>query len=414
MIKDDCHYEIALSYAHKDEQIASLLGAELENVFADHFFKDTLHPEQLASAAVFAEKLEHIFSESSYAVILYSENYSAGKFTPVELKAILNKNKSSDSPRFFIINLDDTSTALQSIDGLTYIPLKTNEGNIEQQIREIVHKRIKRYMLKKSLEDRSFEYRMSIHTLFAGGNSPLWNPNCDWTTLTPQFLRPQSRLLKDGCTWDELWEYVRNDFDMVKNELKMLRDCRLSLCLNCHLSIAYKLGHLYGDLDMNTPRSLVLTSGKALVTDGFDFSNKHDSSASAPEFTITVSDTNCPESTEIACAISITARPVSGIRDCVSTSLTDAGIHYKKLFLIECNKSISSTDELELTANKLHQQLLDLRQKEGANTVHLFLRTPAALAFVLGGKSIFPGQVRLYEYDTGKDRYFPSLDRGES
>lgn len=51
-------YEIALSYAHKDEEIAEMIQVELENIFADSFFMDELHPEELAAAVEFKKQLQ--------------------------------------------------------------------------------------------------------------------------------------------------------------------------------------------------------------------------------------------------------------------------------------------------------------------------------------------------------------------
>ncbi|MCI9078193.1 MAG: hypothetical protein HFH68_04605 [Lachnospiraceae bacterium] len=54
MIKEN--YEVALSYAHKDEEIAKIIKKEFKDIFDGCFFMDILKQEELASAEVFEEE----------------------------------------------------------------------------------------------------------------------------------------------------------------------------------------------------------------------------------------------------------------------------------------------------------------------------------------------------------------------
>ena len=56
----DKKYEIALSYAHLDWEIANMIGKQLDFIFSDSFFMDEYRPEELANADVFEEKLKDI------------------------------------------------------------------------------------------------------------------------------------------------------------------------------------------------------------------------------------------------------------------------------------------------------------------------------------------------------------------
>ena len=141
MKKTTYKYELALSYAHKDEPVAATISEEFKNIFQDRFFKDTIHSHELSSAADFKKRLRYLFSVSHYAVILYSPNYQKGEFAQVELKAITELYGRDANPRFFIINIDDTPIKEESLKGLTYILLPLEGKTVSEKkklIKEIV------------------------------------------------------------------------------------------------------------------------------------------------------------------------------------------------------------------------------------------------------------------------------------
>jgi len=160
-IKD---YEIALSYAHNDLEIAKVFKEELEALFADRFFMDERNPEELANAAQFKENLRTIFQRTEYSVILYSTNYIKGTFTHVECGAILNKerNKNSADPHFFIININVKDDEIcERLSGCQYISLnvsdeledsaESDDNKLQSRIHKIVHNHIEKNIINHRL-----------------------------------------------------------------------------------------------------------------------------------------------------------------------------------------------------------------------------------------------------------------------
>lgn len=116
----------------------------------------------------------------------------------VELKAITELYGGDVNPRFFIINIDDTTIKEESLNELTYIllPLKRKtEAEIKERIKEIVHKQIKKYIIQETLSDFGDSYGISIRTLFAEGNTPIWEPQYNWNLFTTEFINTES------CAW---------------------------------------------------------------------------------------------------------------------------------------------------------------------------------------------------------------------
>lgn len=98
----------------------------------------------------------------------------------------------------------------------------------------------------------------------------------------------------------------------------------------------------------------------------------------------------------------------------VTNFLNSQNIAFKKLFSYSDSIDIKNTDELGQLSFFLHNQLLELMTNEKATCLHLFLRVPAALAFVLGSIPMFPGKILLYEYDQESNSYTMSLKRFDS
>lgn len=416
MKKESYKYELALSYAHKDEAIASSISLEFQNIFQDRFFQDVLHPEDLAVASKFEERLKTIFNNSHYAVILYTENYQKGRFAQVELKTIVSRSIAENSNHFFILHLNDIPVKEKCIKGLTYInlPLKGKSPSEKKNlIQDAVHNKIKRCIIDNTLKNMEDTYSLSLRTLFAGGNTPIWETDYDWNLFTTEFIEPEGRKLRQEYKWDDLWNYVKSDFMRIYNKIKATPSVLLKINLNCHLSIAYNLGVLYGDLSIPKNRNLILTSGKNLHSI-FDF--RRPVSPSDINISITRSEKagNNIVSNDIACIISLTSRPMPNLCSTVTNFLNSQTIAFKKLFSYSDSIDIKNTDELGQLSFFLHNQLLELMTNEKATCLHLFLRVPAALAFVLGSIPMFPGKILLYEYDQESNSYTMSLKRFDS
>lgn len=426
MPKTPFDYELALSYAHKDEDIAAIISEELKNIFQDKFFKDSIQQHELADASDFKNKLRSIFGRAHYAVILYSPNYQKGEFTQVELKEIIDLCSSEADRRFFIININDTSPEGTPISELTYnlitLPSKLSsltaeeKSHLKEQIKEIVHARIKKYIIRRTLDGSADSYGISVRTLFAEGNTPIWEPQYNWNLFTTEFVNAESRTLKPEYTWDDLWNYVKTDFNTIYEHIRISgQRIKCTINLNCHLSIAFKLGLLYGQL--NSPfsqyRNLVLVSGKGHC---FTFSeNRIPTQSETAAFIKEEKCGNDPGADSIVCTVSasLNGRDLSSLWQTQEKSIEKGNISCKKRFLFHRAGNIENADLLEQIVDSLAEQLTAARADEYAENIHLFLDAPAVLAFVLGNHKVFPGKVILYEYDQKQDRYYQSLERND-
>lgn len=414
MEKTTNKYELALSYAHKDEPIAAMISEEFRNIFQDRFFKDTIHSHELSSAEDFKKRLRYLFSVSHYAVILYSPNYQNGEFAQVERKAITETYGRKENRRFFIVNIDDTPVKEKSLTGLTYIllPVKSKtEAEIKKRIKEIVHKQIKRHIIQETLSDFGNSYGISVRTLFAEGNTPIWEPQYNWNLFTTEFINTESRKLKSEYTWNDLWYYVKADFTEIYNKLKIMPSYHCTLNLNCHLSIAYKLGLLYSDLSLPEHRNLTLKSGKGQAV--FSFAAKRTCTFKGNIFSRSETAGNNSFADDIICVVSLTSGNAYGLSETVRKSIELNQIKHKKIFTFSSATKIENAEMLEQIVDSLEEQLAAARAYSCADNIHLFLRAPAALAFVLGNKKIFPGNIILYEYDQSSDSYAKSLERND-
>lgn len=420
-------YEIALSYAHKDQKVADILGKKLEMAFADGFFMDGLRPEELASAEVFREKLKDIFQRSDYAVILYSKNYSEGDFTSVERERILEKEQTAQKSHCFIINIDDCRTIDEQMGGLTYIRLDVNNTawnpdaseaaeqeidweKVSEKIDDIVQNSIKKTIMLHTVEKKKDEpaYLLRVQTLCPFGNQFQWDRDYDWNILGKAYIdEADGRCLKEGLLWPSFWQYIDTDFEWIKGNLRAMADVKRWIHLNCHLSVAYKLGQVYGDLRQDSGnRDLILVSSNRNQNIEFVFQ------LAIPEekvedFCVEYAG-NCEESADIACVISIKPNEQGNVLETVRHFLDQNGKKCAKICLFQKKMVLEDADTLECMAAYLREKMMACRT--GTNcTIHLFPDTTAPLMFVLGARSVFPGTVQLYEYIPRADTYMESL-----
>lgn len=420
-------YEIALSYAHKDQEIANRLGEQLELAFADGFFMDELRPEELASAELFREKLKDIFRRSDYAVILYSQHYREGQFTSVEKDQIFKKKHMESRSHCFIINVDDCEITEEPMEGLTYIPLKINgitpkhDGSetveqaaywekIDETIHDIIQNRIKKRIILQSAEKKKeqSEYSLRVQTLCPYNNSFRWDRDYDWNILAKAFVdTADGRSLKQDDWWPYLWSYVDTDFKWIQHCLVDMQDVKWRIHLNCHLSIAYKHGQAYGDLrQASGNRNLVLISSNRNQNVEFAF-NPIVPETEIEDFCREYVG-NCPESTDIVCIVSIKPHEQGNVLETVRQFWNQNGKKCCKIYLFQKEILIEDADMLESMAAYLREKMIACRTGNGCN-IHLFPDTTAPLMFALGARSVFPGTVQLYEYIPQKDTYVESL-----
>ncbi len=408
-------YEIALSYAHKDKEIAEIIKVELEDIFYDCFFMDELRPKELANASIFKDKLKNIFQRTNYSIILYSQNYSEASFTYVEMEEILNKAKQEKEPHYFIINVNDCNLDKTLLDGYTYIGLQVNNKNdknkkwiinslVKKEIHKIIHGSIKMYMIEHSIieKKKENEYSLNIQTSFANGNLPTWLNDYDWNILGKCYIDEDGKKIKEDTTWEDFWKYIKENFLAIKRILSKEPEVLLRLRFNCHLSIAYKLGQIYGDLrQASGNRNLELISSNR-VDDKKFLLEKKISDIDISDFCIEYEGNNC-NSTDIVCIISITPSKSKNILEQVKNSLKKQGQDYYKICLFQKEIIIEDSNTLESMARYLRNRMEIC--KEDKYCIHLFANTAAPLMFVLGARTIFSGVVKLYEYDMKEQSY---------
>lgn len=415
-------YKVALSYAHADKQIAAMLKKELENTFGNGFFMDELRPEELAAAGSFVKKLEDIFERSDYSVILYSERYKLGKFTIKELEKIMKIMKRNAEPHVFIINVNDSDLP-DELGEAAYIPLKVpdsaKEEDIYKTVCDIIHNRVKKAMIWQSVEERNVqeEYSLNVQTLFMSGNTAMWRQDYDWNILGAAYIEDvggDGRKIKDESSWEELWKFVEKDFLRVKDNLE--RDALRRIRFNCHLSIAYKLGQVYGDLGQASGnRNLELISSNRNGDIKFRLDAERRIDMDAMDFiSCRTEEGNNKDSKDLVCIISIIAQSWQNILETVKYSLNKQGQEYRRILIFQAETMIKDSGTLESLAEYLRGKIWECVEECGLFgnfTVHLFPRTTAPLMFMLGARSIVPGEVWLYEYFGKDNSYELSLKR---
>lgn len=420
------NYEIALSYARKDSRIEKIVEEELEKVFTGGVFTDMLRSEELANAGQIKEKLQNIFRQARYSVILYSKNYYEGNFTLTELEAIRSCVEAEKESHFFILKINDGQRLPDKLHGCTYIDLNVPEsskedGNSESkkyvkdleevtnEIRDKIHNQIKKFMIEQTIIEKSEkkEFSLNVHTTFWPGNEANWKMDYDWNLLGTAFIEERGRSIKKETTWQDFWMYLEKDFLWIKKNLNREPDFLFKIHFNCHLSIAYKLGQIYGDLgQVSGNRNLVLMSSNGIS--GCEFPLEKEIHYMLPEDFCQEYEGNNSKSTDIACIISIKLREEKSILNTVRDFLDGQGLDYCKIYLFQKKMSIDNADTLENMAEYLREKMKECRTGSKCK-IHLFPDTTAPLMFALGARTIFPGEIQLYEYNQKEDSYTRSL-----
>ena len=175
-----------------------------------------------------------------------------------------------------------------------------------------------------------------MRTSFAEGNSPTWDTEYDWNLFATEFIESKGRKIKPEYSWINLWDYVKTDFNTIYEHIKSSNQhikCKINL--NCHLSIAFKLGLLYGQLNspFSKSRNLVLDSGKGPL---FSFSENYiyttdETTALAKE----ERDGNDPQADSIICTVSVSlnGRNLDALWYAQEKSIESNNIICKKRFL---------------------------------------------------------------------------------
>lgn len=406
-------YELALSYANDNHELSEIISNELDATFDKAFFKDTLRVDELSVADPFGATLRNIFRNSRFSLILYTEEYKKGQFAPMELREIIKKAEEENSNNFFIIKADDSPVEEEMLQDAYYITLNPDHFKTKEEVREraeeIVQENIKTCMIKRSIQNKkeANKYQLNIHTVYDNGNNVQWLQEYDWNILAKKYV--DRRDIKASYTWEDLWNHIHTDFNIIKEELEKEKETTRVIHFNCHLSIAYKLGQIYGNLDHpSANRNLKLLSSNGRIT--FDFVKEREK-GKENDFCKKYSGNDMMGS-DIICIVSIKKPKNDQILKEVKAFLDQENQKYHSIYLFQEERYINSTDELENLVDYIYTKMLSAHIPGRKSMFHLFLDTITPLAFVLGGRRPFSGEVQLYEYLENIPTYKKSLTRG--
>lgn len=409
----DKKYEIALSYANSNDELSEIISYELDCTFDKAFFKDKLRMDELSLADPFGPTLRSIFQNSRFSVVLYTKEYKIGQFAPVELREIIKKAEDEKENNFFIIKADDSPVEDAQLQDAYYISLNPNlfktKEEVRKRVEEIVQKNIKTCMIKRSIQDKKEDnkYKLNIHTIYDNGNNVQWLKDYDWNILAKKYV--EKREIKESYKWEDLWDSISLDFNIIKDELEREKEITRVIHFNCHLSLAYKLGQIYGNLNQpSTNRNLHLLSSNGKIR--FIFAKERIARVEK-DFCKDYSGNDMMGS-DIICIVSIKKPRNDQILDEVKAFLNNENQKYHSIYLFQDERYINSTEELESLADYIYNKMLSSRIHGRNCKFHLFLDTITPLAFVLGGRRPFSGEVQLYEYLENKATYKKSLTRG--
>ena len=409
----DKKYEIALSYANGNDELSDIISYELDCTFDKAFFKDKLRMDELSLADPLGPTLRSIFKNSRFSLVLYTKEYKKGQFAPVELREIIKKAEEERENNFFIIKADDSPIEETQLQDAYYISLNPNlfktKEDVQKKVEEIVQKNIKTCMIKRSIKDKkeNNKYKLNIHTIYDNGNNVQWLRNYDWNIIAKKYV--EKREVKEPYTWEDFWHSISLDFNIIKEELEREKETTRVIHFNCHLSLAYKLGQIYGNLNQpSTNRNLQLLSSNGKIK--FVFA-KERVARDEKDFCEDYSGNDMMGS-DIICIVSIKYPKNEQILDEVKAFLDNENQKYNSIYLFQDERYINSTEELESLADYIYNKMLSSRIHGRNCRFHLFLDTITPLAFVLGGRRPFPGEVQLYEYLENKATYKNSLTRG--
>lgn len=399
-------YLLALSYANKDEeqyQIATKAAEELGNIFQDEFFWDRRNEEELSRAEEFEEKLRKLFRSAKYAVILWSDNYINAPFSQVELEEIYRKERAEKKCCYYIIDIGKNIT-----DKKYHSQLDVHKENWEEDLKNIIHNRIKRNIIEETINTAQEDFGVYVQTLKRGSNLAYWHKDYNWNLFALQHLGEDGKEIPNISLWEKTWGYIEKDFEWIMKKLDKNGEKTLRICLNCHLSIAFMLGYIYGDIEQKpSGKKLQLYSGKQITS--FDFSGCTERSKKI-ELPVTVHTENAEENGDVVYIISYMRTEDSRILQKVESFLEKESIAYSKVYLVQKEAEIYKPSDLLDIAESISDHIFQ-EAKISGRTIHLFMRTTAPLAFLLGGKSDLWGHIQLYDFSQSRDSYATSLKK---
>lgn len=412
MLKKEFTYELAVSYAREDQAIVDKYAEDFKRVFENVFFQDREKPGDLDSND-FNNRLRKIFgNDSRVVVVFYSEDYIKKEkvFTKTELEAIIERSETQrDDFLWFIINLDD-AVIDPRIGKKFYHNYTENERSDKNynQIITVIKQKIMEHNMKSQYFDDNQMIDLKVQTRFNPAHQLEWESRYNWCFLEYGFALSEIKTIKEWMNPIRIGLF--RDFNYLKS-LESFRCDKINLVLNCHLSVAYALGHLYGDIFKGRASNNILLRGLVNSTD-FDFSkvlfNEAVNSTTGLEIMTSEKDY---QAEDIVVIINI-CKGNRSIKETVEEQLkSEFKISYKKVIEFNYFEEIVDPQVLVHFAKLITDKIQKEIKCQSKGTLHIFARTLTPLMFLLGGTFNGVGSVQLYEhdFDRGNNAYMPSF-----
>ncbi len=412
MLKKEFTYELAVSYAREDQAIVDTFAVDFKKVFENVFFQDKERPGDLESNH-FKNQLRKIFGElTRVVVVFYSKDYlkPEKEFTKAEFDKIIEKTvDENDDFLWFIINLDD-AVIDSRIENKFYHNYRENERTDKNynQIITVIKQKIMEHNMKSQYFDDNQMIDLKVQTRLNPAHQLKWESCYNWCFLEYSFALSEIKITKEWM--NPIKSGLFKDFNYLKS-LESFQSNKINLVLNCHLSVAYALGYLYGDIFKGRASNNILLRG--LVNSiGFDFSqisfNEAVSNTSGLEIKTSEKDNKAED---IVVIINI-CKGNRSIKETVEEQLKSKfKISYKKVIEFNYFEEIADPQILVHFAKIITDKIQKEINGQGKATLQVFSRSLTPLMFLLGGSFNGLGCVQLYEhdFDSGNNAYIQSF-----
>lgn len=385
-------YELAISFARSDEQIANEFYQKLKKVFLDRIFFCDSKQYQLTAAEDLKETLPEIYGKKARAVIvIYSEEYSKSLFPQVEFRSIIERLEREET-LWFIVCIDGEETLQETVGTTNYIKYDNNTYEIVQNIK-------KKMMETKIQSVKDGIVKIAIRSRANFGGEVTYDSMSDWCIIP-------GISFEKGIDWVNAEKKLREEFSFIINEIRKGNDKALQLSVYAHLSFAFLAGTIYGDpLGMYKKYQLLFTqlhTEQNLDLKGIPMKEKYE----MPE--IGILEEGDGEDSILIIGISINYK--EDMIATVKNYLLKEQISYKKMVVFKKNMSIDDGAHLAAIGSYITK---NYEHPSGGRT-HLFFNGPAPLMFLLGGLQRFIGTTALYEFKMERGgTYYPSIVIGK-
>lgn len=408
-------YEVAVSYARKDIEIVSRFRDELKFIFKDALFIDIDEAYKMTAAIKLSETLREIYGKKAkYIIIFYSANYIEGQFTTVEFNELLMRLKKEEDTVFFCINIGEMHMH-DKIADRNYIAFNTSEDH-HKQVVDIV-KKIKESIINTNLcycrEQLSPCFDLNIQSNGKDDNAFRWLKDFDWNILLEKYIDVEDgQKLNSESTWQNIYNDLMENFNFIRRLIRenSASKIKTNIVLNCHLSLAYAIGKVYGDVMEvgRSNRNLSLRGGANYPS--FDFLTTIDKTEELALPTYWCEEGNNKKSNNIIVVINIRRYNHGNVVNSAKSCLDYLDCEYESLHLFEYIGEIEKTTHILHFIEFIMEKMKENKINCPGEKIHLFASTITPLMFVLGGRSRYLGTVQLYEYLFSEKVFNPSIE----